>query len=782
VRTDVSNGFADSGAHGLVFAPNAVRRSAELVGLIDLRMETRGAGPTVRRSATTTVRYLGATPWILLILAGAPFAAMADDRSLSPADRAAQTLARMTESEKLALVHGRLGAPWGGHRKPDGAIGSAGFVAGAPRLGVPALQETDAELGIANPGDIRRGDGATAMPSNLALASTWNEALARRQGEAVANEARARGFNLLLGGAVNLVRDPRGGRDFEYFSEDPLLSGIMTGATVAGARSRHVLTTVKHFALNDQETNRAALDVRVDLAAARESDLLAFEIAIEHGHPGAVMCAYNLINGVHACENPWLLSAVLKGDWRYPGFVMSDWGAAHSTVAAALAGLDQESGAQLDARDFFGPPLAQAVAEGRALQSRLNDMARRILTSIYAAGLVDDPPHFDPTGPASAEQTALEIEREGAVLLRNQGLLPLAAETRSIAVIGARADAGTLAGGGSSQVAPRGGVAAKVQIDKDHAEIFDPSSPLAAIRKQFPRAQVVWDDGRDVARAVKAAAAAEVAIVFADQWRTEGADVVGIALPNGQDRLIDAVARANPRAAVVLETGGPVAMPWLQRTAAVIEAWYPGQRGGEAIADILSGAANPSGRLPVTFPAALAQLPHPVLPGDLRLDGAPNAAGGRTFSAEYREGALVGYKWFVAKGERPLFPFGFGLSYTRFSLEDLSVKVEGVRVQAQATVRNVGDRVGAATPQFYVSLPAGAGAAPRLVGWQKVELQPGEARTVSVPLDPRLLASFDEAARRWRVAAGTYALSAGFDVERRQLSTPVTMGALELPP
>jgi beta-glucosidase len=707
---------------------------------------------------------------------------MADDRAVAPAERAAQTLARMNQAEKLALVRSHLGAPWGGRPKPDGAIGSAGFVVGASRLGVPALQETDGELGVANPGDIRRGDGATAMPSNLALAATWDEPLARRQGEAVADEARARGFNLLLGGAVNLIRDPNGGRNFEYFSEDPLLSGIMAGAAVAGAQSRHVLTTVKHFALNDQETDRGSLDVRIDPAAARESDLLAFEIAIERGHPGAVMCAYIRVNGVYACENRWLLDAVLKEDWRYSGFVMSDWGATHSTVAAALAGLDHESGAQLDAREFFGPSLAQAVAEGKLPQARLDDMARRILTSIYASGLVDDPPRVEPTDPPAAERTALDIAREGAVLLRNQDLLPLAAEVRSIAVIGGHADAGMLAGGGSSQVSPRGGVAAKVQIDKDHAEIFDPSSPLMAIRKQFPRAQVVWDDGLHVAQAAKVAAAADVAIVFAEKWMTEGADAVGIALPGDQDRLIDAVARANPRTAVVLEIGGPVAMPWLERTAAVIEAWYGGQRGGEAIAELLSGAVEPSGRLPVTFPTSPAQLPRLAPIGDPRRNGAPNVAEGRVLVAEYREGAEVGYKWFAARGERPLFPFGFGLSYTRFALDDLSVRVDGQRVQAQATVKNVGERAGAATPQFYIALPGGAEAALRLVGWRRVELQPGEARTVSVTVDPRLLALFDEGARRWRVAAGTYALSAGFDVERRQLSAPVSMGAFDLPP
>ncbi len=261
---------------------------------------------------------------------------------IGPTERAEQTLSRMSQREKLTLTHGVLGAPWGGMPKPAGSIGSAGYVPGVPRLGIPALQETDAELGVANPGSIRPGDTATAMPSDLALASTFDLAIARRQGEAVGAEARARGFNVLLGGAANLIRDPRGGRDFEYFSEDPLLTGLMAGAAIDGAQSRHIISTIKHFALNDQETDRVVLDARIDRAAARESDLLAFEIGIEQGRPGSVMCAYNQVNGVYSCENDWLLNQVLKRDWRYPGFVMSDWGAVHSTVRSALAGLDQE--------------------------------------------------------------------------------------------------------------------------------------------------------------------------------------------------------------------------------------------------------------------------------------------------------------------------------------------------------------------------------------------------------------------------------------------------------
>ena len=534
-----------------------------------------------------------------------------NDASLPPVQRAQMALDRMTEQEKLSLVHGAIAAPWGGKPKPAGSIGSAGYVAGVPRLGIPALQETDAELGVANPGNVRPGDTATAMPSDLALASTWDPEIARLQGQSVGAEAQAKGFNVLLGGAANLIRDPRGGRNFEYFSEDPLLTGLMAGSMIEGVQSRHIISTIKHFALDAQETDRVVLNARVDPAATRESDLLAFEIAIERGRPGAVMCAYNQVNGSYCCENDWLLNQVLKTDWRYPFFVMSDWGAVHSTVRSAMAGLDQESGEQLDTQNFFAGPLAQAIAQGIVPQTRLDDMARRILTSIFAHGLADGTSASEPVDLASSDRTALAIEREGAVLLRNEGLLPLSADTRRLVVIGAHADRGAPSGGGSSQVVPRGGIAAKEPLGKNRAMIFDPGSPLEAIRLQFPHARVDFDDGSVPARAVKAAAQAGAVILFVDQWMTESADAPGLKLPGEQDRLVEAVTRANPRTVVVLETGGPMLMPWLEQTAAVLEAWYPGQKGGQAIAEILSGAANPSGRLPVTFPVSEAQLPHP---------------------------------------------------------------------------------------------------------------------------------------------------------------------------
>ncbi len=708
-----------------------------------------------------------------------------NNASLPASQRAQMALEAMTDQEKLSLVHGVIAAPWGGEPKPAGSIGSAGYVAGVPRLGIPALQETDAELGVANPGEVRPGDTATAMPSNLALASSWDPELARNQGETVGAEARAKGFNVLLGGTANLIRDPRGGRNFEYFSEDPLLTGVMAGAMIAGAQSRHIISTVKHFALNAQETDRVVLNARIDPAATRESDLLAFEIAIERGRPGSVMCAYNQVNGAYACENDWLLDQVLKTDWRYPYFVMSDWGAVHSTARSAMAGLDQESGEQLDTENFYESYLSHAVANGEVPKARLDDMARRILTSIFAHGLADETA-LERVDFAASDRTALAIAREGTVVLRNQGLLPLPADTDRLVVIGAHADRGVPSGGGSSQVIPRGGIAAKEQLGANSAMSFDPGSPLAAIRLQFPHARVDFDDGSIPARAAEAAAHADAVVLFVDQWMTESADAKSLNLPGGQDQLVEAVARANPRTAVVLETGGPVLMPWLDRTAAVLEAWYPGQKGGEAIAEILSGAADPSGRLPVTFPVSEDQLPHRKIQG--YPSGAPIGPVGRgghygaMFDAVYSEGAAVGYKWFFERGEQPLFPFGFGLSYTCFALSNLAVNADGSAVTASATVRNSGGRAGAAIPEFYLTAPQAAHIPLRLVGWDRIDLKPGEERQVKVSIDPRLLATFDESARQWLIHAGRYALTAGFDSQRPLLTAGFQLQRSTLPP
>jgi beta-glucosidase len=611
---------------------------------------------------------------------------------------------------------------------------------------------------VTNTLNMRPGDVATALPSGLALAATFDPDAAYAAGAMVGHEAWSKGFNVLLGGGMNLIRDPRGGRNFEYLSEDPLLSGVMAGEAVRGTQDQHVVSTVKHFAFADQETGRGVFSAKIDQAAARESDLLAFEIAIERGHPGSVMCAYNRYQGPYACQNPELLVRTLKQDWRYPGWVMSDWGAVHG-LAAATAGLDQESASERDDHPYFGPPRRSALASGEITSAQLADKSRRILRSMFAAGLFDEPAAPTPIDYAADALVARRVAAEGSVLLVNRGeLLPLSHAVRSIVVIGGHADAGVLSGGGSTQVTPVGGAARTVPIGGEGilgrfaSMVFDPSSPLAAIKAKAPDASVHFVDGRYPKAAADAARRADVAIVFGLQWMGEGADVPDLSLPSGQDELIAAVTKANPRTVVVLETGGPVAMPWLREAGAVLEAWYPESKGAEAIADLIFGDANPSGRLPVSFPARESDLPRPDLPG-------ADLPATQPFDLILNEGADVGYRWFALKGSKPLFPFGFGLSFTRFEYTNLRV-AGGGSLRVSFDVRNAGDRAGADVPQVYLTNTPG-GARRRLIGWSRLSLAPGETRRVTLKADPRLLADFDVATHDWNLRAGSYALSVG---------------------
>ena len=694
--------------------------------------------------------------------------------------RAAATEAQMRQDERTVLTHGLWAIPLiPGIVIPPEAVTGAGYVPGIPRLGVPALLETDASLGVSYIAGLRK-DGATALPSGMAMGATWNTELMRRGGAMIADEARAKGFNTLLGGGINLIRDPRNGRTFEYLGEDPLHSGLLGGAAVAGIQSRNVLATVKHFALNAQESGRHVVDSVIGDDAFRMSDLLAFQIAIEKGRPGAVMCAYNRVNGVQACGSDYLLDRVLKRDWRYPGFVMSDWGAVRATDFA-LAGLDQQSGAQIDKGRWLAAPLAEAAARDPAYAARVRDMNRRILRSIYAVGLDRNPPVKGAIDFAANAQVARAVADEGIVLLRNQGaLLPLSKLVKSIAIIGGHADAGVLSGGGSTQVEAVGGPAVSIPMGgagplaKYNNQTYAPSSPMGAIRALAPGASVTYRDGRYLTDAVAAARAADVAIVFATQWMREGADVPDLSLPEGQDALIAAVAAANPKTIVVLETGGPVLMPWLERTPAVVEAWYPGIRGGEAIAGVLFGDTNPSGRLPVSFPAATADLPRPVLPyaGDSDAAIAKADADGKRFPIDYTiEGADVGYRWHARTGRAPLYAFGHGLSYTRFDHSALAV-TPGAMPSARLTVHNTGARAGRDVPQLYlVSTPAGA--AQRLAGFAQATLQPGEARTLDIAIEPRILA--DRRDGTWVLRGGRYGFAIGRSASELGPVTYVTL-------
>jgi len=461
---------------------------------------------------------------------------------------------------------------------------------------------------------------------------------------------------------------------------------------------------------------------------------------------------------------------------------MSDWGAVHSTVPAAMAGLDQESGEQLDKQVFFGAPLQEAVADGQVPASRLKDMARRVLFGLFSTGAMDDRVVAGGLDTATDAKVAERAEEAGLVLLKNDhDLLPLPKSGKHIAVIGGHADVGVLSGGGSSQVIPHGAVIfppPKGAPSWGGGEVYDPSSPVKSMRERAGGGEISFTSGADVAAAVAAAKSADTVVVFATQWSSEAMDL-SLSLPDRQDALISAVAAANPHTIVVLETGGPVTMPWLGGVGAVVEAWYPGAKGGEAIAKLLYGEIDAAGRLPVTFPAAEAQLPRPSLPGaGIAKPESFSPDHGAGFDVPYPEGAEVGYRWFEKQRLTPLFAFGHGLSYTRFHYSGLKL-TGGAALSVSFTVTNTGARAGIDTPQVYAAAPGGTR---RLIGWRKLSLNPGETRRVELSADPRLLAAFDTQKPGWTLAAGDYRVAVGHEAGQAQLSGRAQLTAQRLKP
>ncbi|MGA2808752.1 MAG: glycoside hydrolase family 3 C-terminal domain-containing protein, partial [Terracidiphilus sp.] len=577
--------------------------------------------------------------------------------SLPPDDRAELVLKEMTLDEKVALLHG-VGMPTEDPLTPENAASNrgVGYAVGVPRLGIPGIDMSDAAYGVRSSG--ANGRYSTALPANVAAAASWDRDAAFEYGALIGRELRAQGFNMSLGGGTNLTREPRNGRTFEYLGEDPVLAGTLVARLIAGTQSQHVIGDIKHYAFNDQESGRNSVNIHIDQRAARESDLLAFEIGIAEGHPAAVMCSYNRVNGDFACENKYLLTDVLKKDWQFPGFVLSDWGGTHSTEKASAAGLDNE-----EPGDFsFGERYKAAVEAGRIPQSELDDHVRRILRSMFAAGVIDFPRQRSVVDPFAGLEVARKIEEGGIVLLKNErAALPLVpAKIRTIAVIGAHADVGMISGGGSAQVDPPGGNAiAAPGKGATHwgEEIWFPTSPLKAIQARAPKAVVKYDSGEDPAAAVEAARGADVAVVFAYQWESEGMDLASLSLAHNQDQLIAQVSSANPHTIVVLESGSPVTMPWVAAPAAIVEAWYAGSDGANALGNVLFGTVNPSGKLPNTFPKSEADLPHPTItmppPESAHFSGPVSpekrAEGLPPFQVSYDEGVKVGYKWYDAE-------------------------------------------------------------------------------------------------------------------------------------
>lgn len=705
------------------------------------------------------------------------------DSKLSPDERASMVVKEMTLDEKISLLHG-TGMDGLGPVSPLAvdSDGGPGYVPAIPRLGIPAIQMSDAAYGVRFSG--QNGRYSTALPSDIAGAATWDLQGAYEYGALIGRELRAQGYNMSLGGGCNLTREPRDGRTFEFMGEDPVLAGKMVASVIKGTQAQHVLGDIKHYALNDQESGRKSVNVNIGERAARESDLLAFEIGIAEADPAGVMCSYNRVNGDYACENKYLLTDLLKKDWGFHGFVISDWQGTHSAAKASAAGLDHEE----PGWTFYKDELKKDVQSGKVSKAELDDHVHRILRAMFATGVVDNPPQKSVVDVVGGFEIAQKLEESAIVLLRNEGsLLPLnASKVHKIAVIGPHADVGMISGGGSAQVDPPVGnaILPPGQGQTRWLEpVWFPTSPLKSIQAKAHGADVEFDSGVDVAKAAELARNSDVALVFAYQWESEDMDLPSLSLPEHQDELIAKVAEANPHTVVVLETGGPVTMPWAGQVSGILEAWYAGSRGSDAVADILFGDVNPSAKLPVTFPKSDTDLPHPTIlkpPKESVEPGGPDAwkqiaAGLPPFQVTYDEGVKVGYKWYDAENKPVLFPFGHGLSYTTYSYSNLHV-AGGKTPRVTFTVSNTGSRDGAEVAEVYASLPASASEPPkRLVGWTKVWLKSGESKEASVEIDPKYLSIYNVEHHGWQLVPGEYNFMVGGSSQNLPLKASISL-------
>ncbi|MFC0543075.1 glycoside hydrolase family 3 C-terminal domain-containing protein [Kutzneria chonburiensis] len=646
--------------------------------------------------------------------------------------RVAQVLAQMSQAQKISLLHGAGGA-------------YVGNTPAIPALCIPALGLEDGPAGVGE-----NLNGVTQLPAPVAAAATWNVDAETQYGQLVGSEEAGKGANVNLGPTVNIVRDPRWGRAFESLSEDPYLAGQLGAAEIRGVQGTGVLAQIKHIGVYNQETNRntPSDNAIVDNRTLQEIYLPQFQAGVQQGAASSAMCSYSTVNGTYACQNPALLNGPLRTQFGFPGFVTSDWGATHSTVASANAGMDQE----MPGGDFFGSALQTAVQNGQVTAATLNSMVSRILTEMFAFGLFDNP-HAGNTGAtvtsAAHKTAARQIAAEGTVLLRNNNVLPVnTTNVHSIAVIGADASTSPqTAGGGSARVNSSGTVTPLQGIT---------SRAGSGVSVQY----AAGDTSGNIAQAVTLARNSNLAVVFASYNESEGSDIGTIDLPGVQNSLISQVAAANPNTVVVLNTGSAVTMPWSDSVAGILEAWYPGQEDGNAIASVLFGDTNPSGKLPVSFPKSLNDVPAHTQ--------AQWPGGNGT--VQYSEGVQVGYRWYQAQNIAPLYPFGFGLSYTSFAFSNLQITPLDAHGKATvtATVTNTGSRAGSEVAQLYVGDPASTGEPPlQLKGFDKVSLQPGASTTVSFPLTLHDLAYWNNG---WTTALGSYRIAVGNTSATPQLS------------
>ncbi|MCW2859788.1 MAG: bglX [Actinoallomurus sp.] len=688
----------------------------------------------MRRLPTALV---AAAALALAPLTGVP-SAQAGTAYVPPEERAAQLIAQMTLDEKISQVH----------TTGTGAGGISRLVPGIPRLGIPDFLITNGPAGVGT-GAVSKQPNATALPAPVAVAAGFDTDLARKYGVLEGRETADVGHSLIEAPDVNMVRVYRNGRAFENYGEDPYLAGQLGVANIKGIQSQGVLAEVKHYTANDQETKRTTIQEQIDDRTLHEIHLPAFEDAVKKGRVASVMCAYPAVNGQFMCENKHLLTDVLRGQWGFDGFVQSDASATHTAVGAADAGQD------LELRDNgpYDDELKQAVLDGQVSVAQLDTMIERRLAIEIRAGLFGHPRTITPLDAAAGGAVARSVAEQSAVLLKNAGsaLLPLdAKKLHSIAVVGPYAQTVHPGGGGSSHVNPLYTV-----------------SPIDAITKRAGSAVTVRSsDGSDVAAAAQLAGSSDVAVVIVGDVEKEGTDRSSLSLTGNQDDLVKSVVAANPHTIVVLNSGAPVLMPWVDSVPAILEAWYPGEEDGNALASLLFGDVNPSGKLPVTFPRTKDQTPV----------SSPERYPGVNGIVTYSEKLEVGYRWYDAENQDPLFPFGYGLSYTKFEFSHLTASPPSGNghVTVGVDVRNTGSRTGAEVAQVYVTDPTSAAEPPKqLKGFAKVSLRPGQTKHVTLTLDQRAFSIWDSAAQRWTTVGGRYTVSVGDSSRNLPLSAPV---------
>lgn len=677
--------------------------------------------------------------------------------------RVEDLLGRLTIEEKISLLHG------------DSKFTTAGI----PRLGIPVRWLSDGPHGVREEikKDVfspagRTDDFSTAFPCGSALAATWNPELGRREGEVIGEEALVRGKDIMLGPGVNIQRTPLCGRNFEYLGEDPYLAGQMAVGYIRGEQSRDIASCVKHFAANNQETQRGSIDVEMDERALREIYLPAFHAAVQDGGVWCVMGAYNKFRGEHCCHNDYLLNQILKQEWGFRGLVMSDWNGTHDTKQAALNGLDLEMGTEHRTYDqfFLAQPYLDGLKRGEFPMAGLDDKVRRNLRVMLATHVLDGRQKGS-INTSEHQAVARHVAEEGIVLLKNEGgALPLdPTKIKSIAVIGENAIRPQAHGGQSSElkafyeITPLDGILRRVghSVNVTYAMGYDaPTKDPRTTRPQYMQPVVSAEELAN--RAVAAARAADVVIFVGGLnhdlgFDCESRDRADMKLPYGQDALLEKIVEANPRTIVVMVAGSPVEMgAWLPKVPALAQAWYGGMEAGNAIARVLFGDVNPSGKLPCTFPKQLADSPaHSV--GEFP---------GKDGTVRYNEGILVGYRWYDTKQIEPLFPFGHGLSYTKFEYGTAKVVPakgqSGAIANVEMELTNTGQREGAEVVQVYVrdvesSLPRPL---QELKAFRKVSLKPGEHQTISLPLTREAFAFYDPA-RGWVAEAGKFVIAIG---------------------